>query len=81
MPPQKTREYTLVLDLDETLLHYDDQTEELRVRPYAEEFLEQLSQHYEIVIFTAALKDYANWAISCIGDGASEQYISYRLFR
>ena len=33
------------------------------------------------MIFTAALKDYANWAISCIGDGASEQFISFRLFR
>lgn len=52
-----------MLDLDETLLHYDDRTEEVYVRPYAVEFLEQMGNYYEIVIFTAGMQDYADWAI------------------
>lgn len=59
--------YTLVLDLDETLLHYKEITDtdgELGIRPGADEFLEKLSEHYEIIIFTAAMQDYADWAIS-----------------
>ena len=65
----KTKPYTLVLDLDETLLHYFESNEmegELRIRPGVNEFLSQLSNHYEIMIFTAAMQDYADWAISHI---------------
>jgi TFIIF-interacting CTD phosphatase-like protein len=53
-----TKDYTLVLDLDETLLHYFEKSEyegELRIRPGADEFLKLLSEHYEIIIFTAAM--------------------------
>jgi len=38
-PVQSFKTYTLVLDLDETLVHYDERTEEIFIRPYAEEFL------------------------------------------
>ena len=60
------KEYTLVLDLDETLLHYYEKSEyegELRMRPGADNFLKEMSQHFEIVIFTAAMQDYADWAL------------------
>ena len=33
------KEYTLVLDLDETLIHFEEQEERVSVRPYAEKFL------------------------------------------
>lgn len=65
-PPSRKR-YTLVLDLDETLLHYYEKNEyegELRIRPGADAFLNILSEHYEIVIFTAAMQDYADWALN-----------------
>ena len=51
---------TLVVDLDETLVHYaeiPDHLGELRVRPYVQYFLNELSKLYEIVIFTAAIQE------------------------
>lgn len=37
-----------------------------------------MSQYYEIVIFTAAMQDYADWVIDQIDP---EGYIKYRLYR
>ncbi len=51
--------YTLVLDLDETLIHYVEEENNafIQIRPYAEEFIGELSKCYELIIFTAAMKD------------------------
>lgn len=64
---EKAKKYTLVLDLDQTLVY--TQSEEAKdhlsfcfkvlIRPYARALLEKLSQKYEIVIFTAADERYA----------------------
>lgn len=37
-----------------------------------------MSKYYEIVIFTAAMQDYADWVIDQIDP---EGYIKYRLYR
>ena len=64
-------EYTLVLDLDETLIHYfyvknilflfyfhkTETTGMFFIRPHMMYFLEELYKKYEIVIFTAATKE------------------------
>jgi CTD small phosphatase-like protein 2 len=61
LPPNRTSHaYTLVLDLDETLVHYDAPMQQFRVRPYCREFLASMSQIFEVVVFTAAHEDYAN---------------------
>jgi hypothetical protein len=58
--------YTLVLDLDETLIHFeidediDPEVEDpgyYLIRPGALNFLSHLSEYFEIVLFTAAMPD------------------------
>jgi len=56
--------YTLVLDLDETLIHYNERKGIMGLRPAAESFLRLMEKFYEIVIFTAATEDYTEWAFS-----------------
>ena len=79
--------FTLVLDLDETLIHClrsgnNKDTNKIRnkfnVRPYAIKFLNNVSEFYEVVIFTAAIQLYADPIIDDI-DPCSK--ISHRLYR
>ena len=80
LPPLTEEKYTLVLDLDETLIHYMEIGNEGRlfVRPNCQNFLQEMSRYYEVVIFTAALQDYADWALDQIDTG---KWITHRLYR
>lgn len=78
---RKDRKYTLVLDLDETLIHFEenpDGTSQFLIRPFAQNFLKEMAKHYEIIIFTAALKDYADFILDRLD---TEGCISHRLYR
>ena len=88
---------TLVLDLDETLIHSssspidfpDDivylnsggQKKALYVkyRPGLFEFLNRVSQKFELVVFTASTKDYAEQVINKID--CQRRILKYRLYR
>ena len=73
--------YTLVLDLDETIIHCPEQQEILPlIRPGVDKFLTELSKYYEIIIFTAAMQDYADYIIDNYLD-KEKKLISYRLYR
>ncbi|CAK94712.1 unnamed protein product (macronuclear) [Paramecium tetraurelia] len=76
----KTNKYTLVIDLDETLVHYQELVDDgqFLVRPYAQQFLKEMSKYYEIVIFTAAQQDYADFILDLIDE---DKVIGYRLYR
>ena len=80
--PKKTNksEYTLVLDLDETLIHCLDQQEIMPlIRPGTKKFLEEMSNYYEVVIFTASVKDYADTILDQLDP--EHKFISFRLYR
>ncbi len=78
---EPNKKYTLVLDLDETLVHYFESPSggSFMIRPYCIQFLENVSQLYEIVVFTAAMQDYANWVIDNLDP--LNKLIRHRLFR
>ena len=93
---------TLILDLDETLVHssfkpinYNNISHKpdilLKInfrenihnvyvlkRPYVYEFLKEMNKIYNIIIFTASVKEYANPLLDILD---SEQVIKQRLFR
>ena len=53
------KRYILILDLDETLLHTNDYNKTVW-RPYVKNFLEELDNYVYFVLYTAALKVYAD---------------------
>lgn len=78
--PFEEKEYTLVLDLDETLIHFVDMGPDsyFLIRPFAQQFLAEMWHYYEIVVFTAGMKDYADWVLDQLD---TEGYIKHRLYR
>ena len=83
LPAEQRSKYTLVLDLDETLVHSTSDLSNpdgsgLQVRPGAVEFVEELADYYELVIFTAGTQDYADWALRFVDP---KQRIAHRLYR
>ena len=81
LPPINPKyKYTLILDLDETLVHYisDNDSAYIQIRPGTEDFLIELSIYYELVIFTAALQKYADLVINSIDPNG---VVKYRLYR
>ena len=97
LPPNLTSKKTLVLDLDETLVHsqfgpfeipsdvvinieIENELHDIHVliRPGVKEFLEKMSQIYEIVIFTASISKYAGPLLDILD---KDKFCNYRLFR
>jgi len=72
----KTKKYTLILDLDNTLVCTEfvksvsklsstaEYSLDISIRPNAIDLLQQMSVFYEIVVFTAASEDYAELVVS-----------------
>lgn len=98
--PLKTRRcerVTLVLDLDETLIHSeaeyipdaDDKLEfvlggeklqvYVRHRPKVREFLRRANQLFEVVIFTASLREYADALLKSLDPG--RRLLKHRYYR
>ena len=78
------KKYSLILDLDETLVHFkinneDDSEGVLQIRPGVIPFLEQVGKYYELIVFTAATQDYGDLLIDAIEE--NNLYFEQRLYR
>mmetsp|Transcript_39812 Transcript_39812/g.28759 ORF Transcript_39812/g.28759 Transcript_39812/m.28759 type:complete len:120 (-) Transcript_39812:347-706(-) len=93
LPPKDPSfpEYTLVLDLDETLIHFDSEDKlndsfdaenndsfNYSIRSGLASFLRELSKYYELVIYTAAMSDYADYIINQVDPN---RLIKHRMYR
>ena len=83
LPPKKEKyKYTLVLDLDETLVHvkmFPDGKAKLTYRPGLFKFLSKMKKLYELVLFTGSLPEYCNKIMTCME--RNEKYFEYKLYR
>ena len=46
------------------MVHFDPRIKTYKPRPGVIKFLYELQKYYEIVVFTAGLKDYADWILN-----------------
>jgi len=92
------RKKTIIFDLDETLVHCNENPDMpcdivlkinfgngldleagINLRPYLRECLKELSQYYELMVFTASHESYANGVVDYIDP--NHEFIQHRLSR
>ena len=78
------KRYSLILDLDETLVHFKISSESdnegvLKIRPGVVPFLEKVGKFYELIIFTAATQEYGDLLIDAIEE--NNVYFEHRFYR
>jgi Dullard-like phosphatase family protein len=78
------KKFSLVLDLDETLISFklnpnEENKGTIRFRPYLDSFLQRVKQKYEIIVFTSGTKDYADPLEDAIEQ--ERKYFDARLYR
>ena len=77
--------YSLVLDLDETLIYLQRESnlktkkKIIILRPYLYEFLQRMKKIYELILFSLGTSEYVNPIVDLIEK--KEKYFQYRLFR
>ena len=80
---KNNKKYSLVLDLDETLIHFKQGNSEqegvVRIRPGVTEFLKEIGKIYELIVFTTATQEYADLLIDAIEE--DKIYFDHRLYR
>ena len=83
-PPSK--EYTLVLDLDETMISFQFTQPQkgigqMHLRPGLENFLDVIKEYYEIIVFTSGTREYADMVLDVIEHKKKKKLFSGRLYR
>ena len=83
-PPMK--EYSLVLDLDETMISFQftqpqNGIGQMHLRPGLENFLDVIKEYYEIIVFTSGTREYADMVLDVIEHKKQKKFFSGRLYR
>ena len=83
-PP--TKPYTLVLDLDETMISFQftqpkNGIGQMHLRPGLENFLGVIKEYYEIIVFTSGTREYADMVLDVIEHKKQKKYFTGRLYR
>ena len=80
---KNNKNYSLVLDLDETLIHFkpgvNNEDGVVRIRPGVNEFLEEVGKYYELIIFTIDSQEYADLLIDAVEE--DKIYFDHRFYR
>ena len=72
-------EYSLVLDLDGTLISYQKNTSSIILRPGLNTFLHKMKKIFELILFTSASHDYVDPIVNFIEK--DEKFFDYILYR
>ena len=81
------KNYTLILDLDETLIHFNVNYNEndegvLKLRPGVFTFLEKIKEFYEIILFTEASEAYTKLMMEAFNNNKNNKnYFDFKLYR
>lgn len=82
LPPLRNdREFTLVLDLDELLIHYEADSKgggRIHTRPNLRWFLQTVSEHFEVVVYSTSTQSYCDFILDQIDSG---KWITHRLYK
>jgi len=79
---QRAKPYTLILDLNETLISFQQTNNSqgvLRLRPFLIQFLEEISYYYELILFTASTEYFAKPIINAIEE--NKKYFDFIFYR
>ena len=83
IPYISKKKFSLVLDLDETLIYMDKTKDEsngtLKIRPGTFLFLEKVKKYFEIIIFSEADQNYVDLVLNSIEE--NNKYFDYKLYR
>ena len=79
IPFSPDKQFTLVLDLDDTLSYVSKDTNKIYLRPGLREFLQSLHSYYELIVFTSENKEYADQIIDFIE--IEQKFFDYRLYK
>ena len=80
------KKYSLILDLDETLIHFKvnhSENEEgvLKLRPGVFTFLEKVGEFYEIILFSEASEEYTLLMMEAFKNKNNKKFFDYKLYR
>ena len=83
---ENKKNYSLVIDLDETLIHFtvnNNANEEgvLKLRPGVFSFLEKVGEFYEIILFTEASEAYTKLMMEAFNNNKNKKYFDYKFYR